>query len=93
MDSGELIARFETERQPLAMMDHPNIARIYDGGTTDTGRPYFVMELVRGIPVTNYCDEARLTTETPGDWWRIAGLYERAGRGPDADRFFEQALQ
>ncbi len=63
MDSSEVIARFEAERQALAMMDHPNIARIYDGGTTDTGRPYFVMELVRGIPVTEYCDEARLTTE------------------------------
>jgi serine/threonine protein kinase len=63
MDSGELIARFEAERQALAMMDHPNIARIYDGGTTDQGRPYFVMELVRGIPVTEYCDEARLTTD------------------------------
>jgi serine/threonine protein kinase/cytochrome c-type biogenesis protein CcmH/NrfG len=63
MDSSEVIARFEAERQALAMMDHPNIARIYDGGTTDQGRPYFVMELVRGIPVTNYCDEARLTTE------------------------------
>jgi serine/threonine protein kinase/Tfp pilus assembly protein PilF len=63
MDSSEVIARFEAERQALAMMDHPNIARIYDGGTTDTGRPYFVMELVRGIPVTAYCDEARLTTD------------------------------
>lgn len=63
MDSSELIARFEAERQALAMMDHPNIARIYDGGTTDTGRPYFVMELVRGIPVTAYCDEARMTTD------------------------------
>ncbi len=63
MDSGEVIARFEAERQALAMMDHPNIARVYDGGTTETGRPYFVMELVRGIPFTDYCDELRLTTE------------------------------
>ena len=63
MDSSEVIARFEAERQALAMMDHPNIARIFDGGTTETGRPYFVMELVRGIPVTAYCDEARLTTD------------------------------
>jgi serine/threonine protein kinase/tetratricopeptide (TPR) repeat protein len=62
MDSREVIARFEAERQALAMMDHPNVARIYDGGTTETGGPYFVMELVRGIPVTDYCDEARLTT-------------------------------
>ncbi len=63
MDSSEVIARFEAERQALAMMDHPNISRVIDGGTTETGRPYFVMELVRGIPVTEYCDEARLTTE------------------------------
>ncbi|XZE17591.1 protein kinase domain-containing protein [Pirellulaceae bacterium SH449] len=63
MDSREVIARFEAERQALAMMDHPNIARIYDGGATESGRPYFVMELVRGIPITDYCDEARLTTE------------------------------
>jgi serine/threonine protein kinase/tetratricopeptide (TPR) repeat protein len=62
MDSREVIARFEAERQALAMMDHPHIARIFDGGATDQGRPYFVMELVRGIPVTQYCDEARLTT-------------------------------
>ena len=63
MDSSEVIARFEAERQALAMMDHPNISRVIDGGTTETGRPYFVMELVRGIPLTAYCDEARLTTE------------------------------
>ncbi len=63
MDSGEVIARFEAERQALAMMDHPNIARVLDGGTTTEGRPYFVMELVRGVPITDYCDEARLTNE------------------------------
>jgi serine/threonine protein kinase len=63
MDSREILARFEAERQALAMMDHPNIARVLDAGTTDEGRPYFVMELVRGIPVTDYCDEARLTTD------------------------------
>jgi len=62
MDSKSVIARFETERQALAMMDHPNIARVFDGGTTDTGRPYFVMELVRGIPITEYCDKNRLDT-------------------------------
>ena len=60
MDSKNVIARFETERQALAMMDHPNIARVFDGGTTDTGRPYFVMELVKGIPITEYCDKNRL---------------------------------
>ena len=63
MDSKEVITRFEAERQALAMMDHPNISRVIDGGTTETGRPYFVMELVRGVPVTEYCDEARLTTD------------------------------
>ncbi|MBN9692485.1 MAG: protein kinase [Verrucomicrobia bacterium] len=62
MDSRSVVARFEAERQALAMMDHPNIARILDGGTTPQGRPYFVMELVRGIRITDYCDQARLTT-------------------------------
>src|SRR5438132_842257 len=54
-------ARCEAERQALALMDHQNIARVFDGGTTEAGRPYFVMELVKGIPITRYCDEARLT--------------------------------
>jgi hypothetical protein len=61
MDTREVIARFEAERQALAMMDHPNIAKVLDAGATGTGRPYFVMELVRGIPVTRFCDEQRLT--------------------------------
>jgi eukaryotic-like serine/threonine-protein kinase len=61
MDTRQVISRFEAERQALAMMDHPHIARVLDAGTTDTGRPYFVMELVKGIPVTQYCDEQRLT--------------------------------
>ncbi len=52
MDTKQVIARFEAERQALAMMDHPNIAKVLDGGATDSGRPYFVMELVRGIPIT-----------------------------------------
>ncbi len=60
MDSGEVIARFEAERQVLAMMDHPNIAKVLDAGTTQSGRPYFVMELVAGTPITSYCDEKRL---------------------------------
>jgi tetratricopeptide (TPR) repeat protein len=60
MDSGRVIARFEAERQALAMMDHPNIAKVLDAGSTATGRPYFVMELVKGVPITEYCDEARL---------------------------------
>ena len=62
MDTKEVVARFEAERQALAMMDHPNIASVFDGGATDTGRPYFVMELVKGIPVTDYCDTNKLTT-------------------------------
>src|SRR3954470_4726666 len=57
MDTKQVIARFEAERQALALMDHPNIAKILDAGSTDTGRPYFVMELVRGIPITRYCNE------------------------------------
>jgi len=63
MDTREVIARFEAERQALAMMDHSNIAKILDGGTTEFGHPYFVMELVKGIPVTEYCDEAGLVIE------------------------------
>jgi serine/threonine protein kinase/Flp pilus assembly protein TadD len=61
LDSRQVIARFEAERQALALMDHPNIARVLDAGTTDTGRPFFVMELVKGVPITRYCDQHRLT--------------------------------
>jgi tetratricopeptide (TPR) repeat protein/serine/threonine protein kinase len=61
LDSAQVIARFEQERQALALMDHPNIARVLDAGTTEAGRPYFVMELVKGVPITKYCDERRLT--------------------------------
>jgi serine/threonine protein kinase len=60
MDSGDVIRRFEAERQTLAMMDHPNIAKVLDAGTTGAGRPYFAMELVHGVPITVYCDEHRL---------------------------------
>src|SRR3954468_9059860 len=63
MDTRSVIARFEAERQALAMMDHPNIARVLDAGATETGRPFFVMELVRGVRITQYCDENNLTTE------------------------------
>src|SRR5512143_13170 len=63
MDTREVIGRFEAERQALAMMDHPNIARVLDAGATESGRPYFVMELVNGIPLTAYCDEYELSTE------------------------------
>jgi serine/threonine protein kinase len=62
MDSRQIVARFEAERQALAMMDHPHIAKIFDAGMTDTGRPYFVMELVRGIRITDYCDQHQLST-------------------------------
>ena len=62
MDTKNVIARFEAERQALAMMDHPNIARVFDAGATETGRPYFVMELVRGIRITEYCDQRQLDT-------------------------------
>lgn len=61
MDTREVIARFESERQALAVMDHPNIARIFDAGTSEQGRPYFVMERVDGVPLTRYCDEQRLS--------------------------------
>jgi serine/threonine-protein kinase len=62
MDTRQVVARFEAERQALALMDHPNIARVLDGGATASGRPYFVMELVRGLPVTEYCDTNNLGT-------------------------------
>jgi serine/threonine protein kinase/tetratricopeptide (TPR) repeat protein len=61
MDTRQVIGRFEQERQALALMDHPNIARVYDGGVTASGRPYFVMELVRGVPITEFCDRNHLT--------------------------------
>jgi serine/threonine protein kinase len=63
MDTKAVAARLEAERQALAMMDHPNIAKVPDAGTTEQGRPYFVMELVRGIRVTDYCDQNKLTTK------------------------------
>ena len=63
MDSKSVLARFEAERQALALMDHPNIAGILDGGITDTGSPYFVMELVKGVPITEYCDARKLTPQ------------------------------
>ncbi len=62
MDSNQVVARFEAERQALALMDHHNIARVFDAGATSSGRPYFVMELVHGVPITQYCDQAKLTT-------------------------------
>ena len=63
MDTGQVVARFEAERQALALMDHPNIAKVLDAGATEQGRPYFVMELVKGIPITDYCDREKLNTD------------------------------
>ncbi|HXW17312.1 MAG TPA: serine/threonine-protein kinase, partial [Candidatus Acidoferrales bacterium] len=63
MDTREVVARFESERQALALMDHPAIAKVFDAGSTPQGRPYFVMEYVTGVPITNYCDEHKLTTQ------------------------------
>src|SRR5713226_3273985 len=63
MDTRSVIARFEAERQALALMDHPNIAKVFDAGATESGRPYIVMELVRGVKITEYCDQHSLTTE------------------------------
>src|SRR5262245_1202303 len=60
-DSTRMLARFEQERQALALMDHPNIAKVFDAGVSETGIPYFAMELVKGVPFTAYCDEAKLT--------------------------------
>ncbi len=61
MDTRQVLARFDAERQALAVMDHPNIAKVFDGGMSETGRPYFVMEYVKGVPITEYCDQARLS--------------------------------
>src|SRR5262249_4790474 len=67
MDTRQVVARFEAERQALAIMDHPNIAKVHDGGATPSGRPYFVMELVKGEPITDFCDENHLTPrQRPG---------------------------
>lgn len=79
LDSTEILARFEAERQTLALMEHPNIALILDGGTTQGGRPYFVMELVRGVPITQYCDQQSLTIRERLELFRIVcGAVEHA---------------
>jgi serine/threonine protein kinase len=62
MDTKSVIARFDAERQALAIMDHPNIAKVFDAGATESGRPYFVMELVTGLSITEYCDQNNLST-------------------------------
>ena len=81
MDTREVVARFESERQALALMDHPAIAKVFDAGSTPQGRPYFVMEYVNGVPITTYCDKHRLTTES-GSSFR-PGLRRRAARAPE----------
>ncbi|MHC4113485.1 MAG: serine/threonine protein kinase, partial [Planctomycetota bacterium] len=63
MDTKQVIARFEAERQALALLEHPNIAHVFNAGTTDTGRPYFVMEYVKGVPIIEHCDRHKLTIE------------------------------
>src|ERR1035441_2560453 len=63
MDSKQVIVRFEAERQALALMDHPNIAKVYDAGATETGRPFFVMELVKGTKITDFCNQNNFSTE------------------------------
>ncbi len=79
MDTRQVIARFEAERQALALMDHPNIARVLDAGATEGGRPYFVMDLVRGIPITDYCDQNTLTTrERLGLFVRVCQAVQHA---------------
>jgi serine/threonine protein kinase/tetratricopeptide (TPR) repeat protein len=79
MDTRQVIGRFEAERQALALMDHPNIAHVYEAGTTETGRPYFVMELVRGTPITEYSDAQRLTTAQRLDlFMQVCGAIQHA---------------
>ncbi len=82
MDTRQVVARFEAERQALALMDHPNIAKVFDAGATDSGRPFFVMELVKGIPITKYCDQEKLST---GDRLELfmAGLPGHSTRAPE----------
>ena len=75
MDTRQVVARFEAERQALALMDHPNIAKVLDAGATDSGRPYFVMELVKGVPITEYCDEHRL--HAPASGWSCSSRSAR----------------
>jgi hypothetical protein len=84
MDTRQVVARFEAERQALALMDHPHIARVFDGGTTPAGRPYFVMELVKGLPITEYCDRNGLPVRGSGwgcSWTSAVECSTRTRRG------------
>ncbi|MHC4590915.1 MAG: serine/threonine protein kinase, partial [Planctomycetota bacterium] len=79
MDTKQVIGRFEAERQALALMEHPNIAKVLDAGATETGRPYFVMELVKGVPITEYCDSNGLGTEERLDLFtQVCGAVQHA---------------
>ena len=79
MDTRQVVARFEAERQALALMDHPNIAKVLDAGATETGRPYFVMELVRGLKITDFCDQKNLSTRERLDLFiRVCGAIQHA---------------
>jgi hypothetical protein len=82
MDTREVVARFEAERQALALMNHPNIASVYDGGATEAGRPFFVMELVRGVPITKFCDEQNLSHRHSERALRVAKLRTLAQYSP-----------
>ena len=84
MDTAEFVARFEAERQALAMMDHPSIAQVFDAGATERGRPYFVMEYVEGVPITDYCDEHKLIAARAPRAVH-PGLRGRAARPPEGD--------
>ncbi len=84
MDTKQVIARFEAERQALALMDHPNIAKVLDAGATETGRPYFVMELVRGMKITDYCDQNNFSTEQRLDLF-IQVCHADPARAPEGD--------
>ena len=80
MDTEQVVARFEAERQALALMDHPHIARVFDAGATDTGRPYFVMELVKGVPITEYCDA--VPPDAPASGWSCSSRSARRSSTP-----------
>jgi hypothetical protein len=93
MDTKQVVARFEAERQALALMDHPNIAKVLDAGATAAGRPFFVMELVRGISITEYCDQNQLSTRQRLDLF-MSGLPCRPARAPERHHSSRpQALQ
>ena len=79
MDTKEVVARFEAERQALAMMNHPSIAKVFDAGATDQGRPYFVMEHVPGEAITTYCDRHRLSMEETGEFFVPGQCSKRRG--------------